>query len=230
MTLYLIPQFSFDPKLKDRLRVLYNHISPEVLLTNVSNEDLVDYDNFHASVYNELGSRINLDNGDKQKLDKLMNRIEEIHLSDYLMNEEFSKERNLEHHLIGIPNGRKRRLESIGIELVSHLKINSDVGKMLRYFSGEIPPDLISDEWNRILKYERGLFLELDNLINRFIHGFIGKKDKFLESEIREIYEGKVTALPIEMIHCEDSLTKSTLYSRIKDLNPIRKPAFIVYE
>jgi hypothetical protein len=55
--------------------------------------------------------------------------------------------------------------------------------------------------------------------------GRIGKPDKYMEQKLREIYDpDKVIAFPLGMLHCIDSLSKSTLYSRIKDLHPERIP------
>lgn len=85
-------------------------------------------------------------------------------------------------------------------------------------------PEYLQHAWEYYLRTERRMGNELTLSLLRLL-GKIGKRDRAMEGVVREVFRPEHTLVfPIGMVHVTDSMLKSTLYSRIKDLHPKRLP------
>lgn len=85
-----------------------------------------------------------------------------------------------------------------------------------------VSPAYLVRVWEYYTRTERTALNEL-TLIKLRMKGLIGKRDRHMEQVVRSAYAPDATVVfPLGMVHAVDSLMKSTLYSRIKDLHPER--------
>lgn len=85
-----------------------------------------------------------------------------------------------------------------------------------------VSQEYLKRAWEHYTRTERQLFNELV-LLRLRLQGILGKPDQAMEEVVRVVFRPDQTIVfPIGMVHATDSWTKSTLYSRIKDLQPQR--------
>lgn len=214
-----------------KLNNLYDKIKPDMLLTELCQEDMDKIKNLFSGLEDII-----------RKVPSYKNGIEDfmqVFLPfEYKVNKEYSEKENIEHHLIDMPGSKSNQKLIKGLEK-SFPGFRKTLEKYLRVFGPDnfkkdfestLRKKVIRDPQNLKLIWEKNLYYEKTVgkelvLIILSTTGMIGKRDKHMEGRVRELYDPKKSIVcTIGMMHILDSLTKRTLYSRIKDLNPERTP------
>lgn len=213
----------------EKLRRIYDKIKPDILLSEANKGSLAVLREY----YSGLEARFMRLTSDKNGVRELMDFCLNYGLGfETNTNDQYAQEHGIENHLVD------RSLEEEKIFRLAKNMMDDALNKaekrgrinIARVNQGikdcfNPSPDKIRKYWATLKRSELNPLCEVAILFGRFILGRLGHSDKLMEQRLREIYDiHKVIAFPIGMIHCMDSLTYSTLYSRIKDLHPERIP------
>lgn len=232
MTLYLIGVDHRDridgPA---RLSALYDKLKPRAILDERSedhqrkNEDLCRY----------LLDGLNRLSDDRNGIIRIMTLFQYAAFPFPSQdNETYARSNGIPFYFAGIPDPRNEDtsgLEQIANDILVLVertagKIDPHIPRILEVFSAmlEDPPsgEYLERAWRYYLENENRLVNEIYILRHR-LSGLTGRRDEHMERLVRELYDpdGGI-AFPLGMVHAQDSFTKSTLYSRIKDLSSER--------
>ena len=211
-----------------KLERLYARIKPDMVLSNQSQTEFEAMRDVFSSFSRELLQLTE----DRPGIEKLMESMS-VHFGfEVLQNIEYAKREQVQHHFVGMRRPMSEReclaftnhLEFV-LNYVGNVGVTKHLLETLDGMRGYNPTDEeVEQAWNMYMTLERTLRNELVVLMRR-ANGSYGRSAKYTEERVRELYDpSKVIAFPLGMGHATDSLTKSTLYSRIKDLKPERIP------
>lgn len=218
----------YGPK---NLKNLYDKLKPDMLLTEFCQEDLDKIKSLFSGLEDILKKVPSYKNG--------VDDFIKIFLPfEYDVNEEYSKTNKLSHHLIDLPGSGFNKLFVKTIEK-SFPSFKKTVEDYLRVFGPDNlkrdfettlgkkairDPEQMRKTWEKYSRSEKSLGHEF-SLLTFSLIGALGKRDKYMEDRIRELYDpGKVITCTVGMAHTLESRTKKTLYSKIKDLDVERVP------
>jgi len=229
--LYLIATQHFDlVRGPIKLGNVYERIQPDILLSETCQESLLRNDTLTNKFVDDLGRYTKNSKG----LEDLRRWFSSTSGGfEYNFNQEYSQSHGIPNYLVDSPNGSDRLFYFAEYYMKEAIRNVEEKGTFnserfvsyLRRSVGNPSPNIVRDYWNMVKRDENSFMGELRLLISRLVNKRIGKPDKHMAQRIREIYDPhKVIAFPVGMLHCSDSITRSTLYSRIKDLHPIRIP------
>jgi hypothetical protein len=230
--LYLIATRHDDLVLgPEKLLRVYDRIKPDILLSEMHETDFPK----PIPIIEKFRYDLNEFTQDQEGLDEFIGVFSRGSIGgfEYPTNQSYSRDHRTPNYLIGMP-GSLDRLFFLGQESIDNIletirhKGKFNPRKLASYLKknfGNPLPKETRDLWNQVKRDENSLFGEIRLLFHRIVTQRIGKPDKYMEERIREIYDPKkVIAFPVGMLHATDSISYSTLYSRLKDLHPERIP------
>jgi hypothetical protein len=209
----------------DRLREFYSRVRPDMILNEESKEDMGRL----KGMFDEARGKLEGTLGNNSNIGKFIEMYErQIIGFEHFVNKEYAEKKNIPNLQIDLPYGMQKQLdgiEKIMKKMVLKIKTEADFNEKLsllqewdRYGSNS------KKIWKNLSNIEGKWFGEIPILVARF-KGVVGKRDEYMVEKIRELYDpNKVIVSTSGMLHMVDSLSKSSLYSKIKDLNPVRVP------
>lgn len=213
----------------EKLVRVYDRIKPDILLSEMNE---IDYRRAREVVKRFSGGLKKFIT-DERLLGQFIDYLKKSSVGfEYPTNEAYAREHGISNYQIDLPGsqGRLIRLNEIPLKLCLYYvrkRGHLDHGRILEILQKKPGPSKreVKNLWNRERRIENSVLGEIRSLFVRILTGRIGRPDKYMEERIRELYDpSKVIASTVGMLHCVDSLTRSTLYSRIKDLHPERIP------
>jgi len=213
-----------------KLLSLYDRIHPDILLSEINEEDLRKFSNLCENLKVELRQLT----PDHEGVNDFMNGFSTSLGFEYYTNKQYAREHSIPNHMIDMPGGQSKLYNQLeqGLEWVLKQARNNgglDIRRWIRKFrkSQNITPEQLREKWELFSGLEGTFKGEGVLLLARATTGRIGKPDKYMAKQIRKLYEpDKIIVYPVGMLHALESKSRSTLYSKIKDLNPERIPLF----
>lgn len=216
MTLYLIgTKHGNRIDGPEKLLSVYRKISPDALLSESGKINADAIEETSARLRKVLGQY----SDDQEAIRCLLQYLSPSF--EYDTNKEYSREMNLPHYIIGQD---RPWLSGVHTLIINRLisRVNRDGQVDLESLLRDLKAQSMPVNPKRILPEEKTIKGELVLLSLRVI-GLLGKPDRQMEREVRRIYPWHRTiAFPLGYAHTLDCYSKSTLYSRIKDLHPVR--------
>jgi hypothetical protein len=228
--LYLIATNHLDiVRGPEKLLRVYDRINPDLILSETSADALA----FLREYYSGLEERFMRLTTDKKGVRELIDYFLNFGLGfEINTNEQYAQKHGIENHLVDRSFGQEKIFQFAKNTMDEALREAEKAGRIdirglnqdiRNYFSPS--QDKIRRYWTTLKRNEGNLLGEIPIIFCRFVLGRTGPSDKYMEQRLREIYDpNKVIAFPLGMIHCIDSISRSTIYSRIKDLHPVRIP------
>jgi len=205
-----------------KLLTLYDRIHPDILLSEINEEDLQKFTNFCRN----LMARLRQLTPDQKGVDDFMNIFTMSSGFEYYANEEYAQNYGISNHMVDMPGGQSKfysQLEQTMEMVLKQAKYNGgvDIQKWIRKFKERSAksPEEVRKSWETFTQFEGTPEGETILLLASVTTGRIGKQDEYMEERIRGLYDpNKVIAFPVGMLHALESMFKKIFYSRIKDL------------
>lgn len=211
-----------------KLMRVYKQIRPDMLLQEMSDVDL----EFYHGMCGRVESDFRRLSDDSAGVDNFMFLFRSTLGFEGMVNRTYAAARGIPNHKIDLPGRHIKffeKTESVMRQTIEGVMSSEGELDMKRWYSSffedrDLPHEKVRETWEGYVADEgtpKGeQTLERVGEISCY-----GQADIYMESRIRELYDPeKVIAFPTGMLHALESMNGTTLYSRIKDLNPERIP------
>jgi hypothetical protein len=226
--LYIIGTEHWNAENLGELTQLYNKLNPDIIFSEINPHTLnVEFET-EEKVKQALTEKFGV-NPDytEAKLHQLFDDLMFVEgRREGRINLEYAKKHNIQHEFLFRP--KKTLNDRAIVDDINSLlrKIESSSEKELKEYITLIHSIFQEtqksqlEKHNFMAEHDKSVHNEVYFLMGRMAGDF-GKRDKQMEATIRKFYDpNKVLVVTIGANHTLDSITKTTLYSRIKDLNP----------
>lgn len=210
-----------------KLLRLYEEIKPDILLSEMSEQDFRKFQEICARFDQQLRTV----SDDNEGIDSFMALLRDSVGYERRVNQEYADRYGVPHFMIDMPGGQSKMLqeaEETIDEVISDARAKGgiDIGHWIGRMNelGEIGTQNAHKFWEFIQRYEGTPQIERIVQYGRE-RGRIGEPEKYMEQRIRKLYDpNKIIAFPVGMFHTINNPSGNTLYPSIKDLNPERIP------
>ena len=213
-----------------KLEAAYTRLNPNIV---VSEYDFVSYSGLER-ICDEFSAQLDKISNDKSGKEKVRGMFELVAYGFPLgFNRKYAAQNGIYHVFADLPHAHSGNCQTISglgemiLALISshNGEIEENAFKAMELMKDRPPTqEYLQNVWEYYMRTENSLSNEL-KLFKLRLAGLIGKRDAHMETMIRAIYpRGGIIVYPVGFVHLQDSILKSTLYSRIKDLNPERIP------